>query len=243
MATETPTYPQYTNLALHDGLFDQLMAAVKHHIEFEWTDQRIRGDVYAKTYLGAMESVLANTTQYLIAILLIDERRDKLLADTELVIQQTKLTKVETDKAQFELDVLMPLQADKIRQEILVMQAQVLQILAEIDKIRKEIEYIIAKIATEIANVDATDVLFDSVIGRQMELLRAQKLGFAGDIQTKTAKLHADYAAVYQSVQENPDEAALNFDVKTAIAYALQTAEKIKDPAFVDPPDDTAPPA
>ena len=59
---ETPTYPQYTNLALHDGLFDQLLAAHEYHLNIQYDKQRIKGDLYAKVYLGSMESVLQNTT-------------------------------------------------------------------------------------------------------------------------------------------------------------------------------------
>jgi hypothetical protein len=107
---ETPTYPQYTNLALHDGLFDQLLAAHKYHLGLEYDAQRIKGDLYAKVYLGSMESVLQNTTQYLLGILLIDEKRLNLNAQTDLTIQQTKLTAVETARAQLN-SILMPLQA------------------------------------------------------------------------------------------------------------------------------------
>jgi len=226
-ALPTPTYPQYTNLALHDGLFDQLMAAHKYHLDIEWNEQRIKGDLYAKVYLGSMESVLQNCTQYLLGILLLDEKQDNLIAQTNLTIQQTKLAEVETAKAQFELDVLMPLQAEKLEGEIALLAAQVLLTNAQTDKTIKEIEYITAKIMTERAN---TEDLADpqSLIGKQITLLTAQKFGFAGDIQTKTAKLFADYDAVLQSVQENPAQVALTVDAQTAInvaeGYAAQIA-------------------
>jgi hypothetical protein len=232
-AHETPTYPQYTNLALHDGLFDQLMAAHKYHLDIEWDAQRIRGDMYAKVYLGSMESVLSNTTQYLIGILLIDEKRENLIAQTNLIIQQTRLAEVETAKAQFELDILMPLQATKLESEIALLNAQKLltdaQILltnAQTDKTVKEIEYIDAKIMTERANTE--DIAHvNSLIGRQVILLKAQKIGFAGDIQTKTAKLFADYDAVFQSVQEIPEADVLNNDAQTAINVAEGYAASI----------------
>lgn len=214
MATVTPTYPQYTNLALNEGLFDQLMISIESHIQKEYDAQRIRGSDFSKVYLGALEAALGNSTQYLLGILLIDEKRDKLLADTALVV-------VETAKAQFELDVLMPLQAAKMEAEIELINAQ-------IAKINKEIEFLTAKIATEVANVDSTGVDPASVIGRQTSLLLAQKLGFAGDIEAKTAKLHADYAAVFQSVQEVPEDVLLNADAQAGIALALTTAVTIK---------------
>ena len=182
--TPTPTYPQFTNLPLHDGLFDKLMAAVKHHLNIEWDAQRLRGDMYTKVYLGSMESVLTNSTQYLLGILLITERQNKLLAEIDLIVAQT-------------------------------------------DKVRKEIEYLEAKILTELANTDATIADTGSLIGKQISLLTAQRIGFAGDIKTKTAKLHSDYAAVYQSVQEVFDDVLLNVDAKAAITAADTLANTI----------------
>lgn len=226
MAHETPTYPQYTNLALHDGLFDQLLAAHKYHLQTEYDAQRIRGDMYAKVFLGSMESCLQNTTQYLLGILLLDEKQDQLIAQTDLTIQQTKLAEVETAKAQYELDVLMPLQAQKLEGEIALLAAQVLLTNAQTEKVNKEIEYLTAKIVTERANTeDIADPL--SLIGKQIALLTAQRIGFAGDIVTKTAKLHSDYDAVFQSVQELGTQYPLGDDAQTAIAKAEGYASEI----------------
>jgi L-arabinose isomerase len=113
----------------------------------------------------------------------------------------------------------MPLQATKLQAEIDLLNAQVLLTNAQIDKINKEIEYLTAKIVTERANTeDIADPA--SLIGKQISLLTAQRIGFAGDIQTKTAKLHADYDAVLQSVQEDPAQVTLSTPANTAIATA-----------------------
>ena len=218
--TPTPTYPQFTNLPLHDGLFDQLMAAQKHHLDIEFDAQRIRGDIYAKVYLGSMESVLANSTQYLLGILLITEKQNKLLADTDLVIEQTRQTIYTTD-------FVLPKQVEKMDAEIALINTQ-------IDKINKEIEFLDAKILTELANTDETIADPGSLVGKQAALLTAQKLGFAGDIRTKTSKLHADYASVFQSVQEVEDTPTLFADptdlpVEDAIIAAEALATEISN--------------
>ena len=218
--TPTPTYPQFTNLPLHDGLFDQLMAAQKHHLDIEFDAQRIRGDIYAKVYLGSMESVLANSTQYLLGILLITEKQNKLLADTDLVIEQTRQTIYTTE-------FVLPKQVEKMDAEIALINTQ-------IDKINKEIEFLDAKILTELANTDETIADPGSLVGKQAALLTAQKLGFAGDIRTKTSKLHADYASVFQSVQEVEDTPTLFADptdlpVEDAIIAAEALATEISN--------------
>lgn len=222
MATGTPTYPQYTNLALNEGLFDQLMATVKHHLDIEFADQRLTGDNYSKVYLGSMEAVMANTTQYLLGIMLIQEKKDNLLL-------QNQILELQRDELQFKIDFIYPLELQKLEQELLLITAQV-------EKIGKEIDFLTAKVASEVANVDGSGVTEDSLIGRQVALLRAQKLGFAGDIEAKVAKMHNEYATIYQTVQEVVDAATTNEHTMTAMQMALETAQSMKDEAYVDPP-------
>ena len=92
---------------------------------------------------------------------------------------------------------------DKINAEILFLASQKLLIDSQILKTNAEILYIDAKVKTEKANTER-NFTSDSLIGRQSGLLEAQKLGFSGDLYVKQAKIHADYAAVWQSVQEDP---------------------------------------
>lgn len=233
------TYPQFTNLKLNEGLFDQLMATVEFHVKREFTEQRISSADYAKVYLGSLEAVLANSTQYLLGIVLLEQQKLKLAAEI-------KMLELEAEKLRFEIDFMYPAQLIKLEQEgiliaaqvrlaeanilkteaeirkidaeILMLESQKLLIDAQIDKIRKEIEFLTAKIKTEEANT-GEGFTAGSIIGRQTALLKAQKLGFSGDLYIKQAKLHADYAAVWQSVQENDNEAALVGDAQGTKAY------------------------
>ena len=221
--TEKATYPQFTNLKLNEGLFDQLMATVQYHVKNEFDAKRISAADYSKVYLGALEAVLGNTTQYLLGGLLLEEQREKIKAEIKMI-------ELEADKLQYEIDYMYPAQLkkleqegllieaqvalaqanilktqaeiDKINAEILMLESQKLLIDAQIDKINAEIEYINAKIKTEKANTEE-NFTTGSLIGRQTALLKAQRLGFAGDLYIKQAKLHADYAAVWLSVQED----------------------------------------
>lgn len=249
MAIETPTYPQFTNLKLQDGLFDQLMGTVKHHIELEFNAQRITGGDYAKVYLGALESIMANTTQYLLGIVLLEEQRLKLQAEIALM-------ELEGEKLRYEIDYMYPAQLIKLQQEglliesqirlsdakileteanirkieaeILMLESQKLLIDAQIRKIDQEILFLQAKIKTENANTDETIADDGSLVGRQIALLKAQRLGFAGDLYVKQAKLHADYNAVIMSVLE-PDDIPVMKDVGTQTLGldARSTADEI----------------
>ena len=219
---QTVTYPGFTTLGLESGLFDQLMIAMKAHIHEEYKQQRITSADYSRVFLGIMESALANTSQFLIAGLLLDLQKQKIEAEIRLI-------DLEGEKLRFEIDFMYPAQLLKLQQEglliaaqikladaqilkteaeiqkiaaeILMLESQKLLIDAQINKINKEIEFLTAKIATEWANTTENFVP-GSVIGRQTTLLKAQQLGFSGELHAKVAKLHADYAAVYESVNE-----------------------------------------
>lgn len=237
------TYPQFTNLALNEGLFDQVMASVEFHVKREFDEQRISSADYAKVYLGSLESVLANSTQYLLGIVLLEQQKLKLEAEI-------KMLELEGEKLRFEIDYMYPAQLIKLQQEGLLIEAQVrlaeanilkteaeirkidaeilmlesqkLLIDAQIDKINQEILFLQAKIKTEKANTE-NNFTTDSLIGRQTALLKAQKLGFSGDLYIKQAKLNADYAAVWQSVQENDNEPVLIGDAQGAAAKGIAT--------------------
>jgi hypothetical protein len=238
---ERPTYPQFTNLALNEGLVDQLMATVNHHLELQYDRSRISGSDFASVYLGSLQSVMQFSTQYLLGIMLIDEQKDKTVAETSLLHKQEEkidgeLALIDLQKAElrFRIEELLPLEKQKLELEVIKVQQEGLLILAQVsltgkqeDKIDKEIEFLTAKILTEQANTQAGIAAADSLIGRQMSLLAAQKLGFAGDIQVKAAKVHADYDAVFQSVQEVPEDVLLKAPASGLLSSAASTASAI----------------
>jgi hypothetical protein len=217
-ALDTPlTYPTYTNRSIDEGVFEQLMAAVKHHVHGEFKAGRIQADTYGQVYLGLTEAVLQNATQYILGLLLIDEKR----RGQDLANQQ----------AEYQLEVLMVDQHNKTLKEIEFIDKQMEKIDAEIvlmvkqgEKIDKEIEFLTAKIVTERANTEAGVADTGSLIGKQITLLTAQRMGFAGDIQTKIGKLYADYDAVFQSVQETPTAISLlsGADASPAGSYTVE---------------------
>lgn len=245
----TPTYPAYTNLALGDGLLDQLMKTVEFHVHKEFKAQRITGGEYATVYLGALEATLANSTQYLLGVLLYEQQKEKIEAEI-------KLLELEGEKLRYEIDYMYPAQLIKLQQEGLLIEAQVRLaeanilktdaeirkieaeilmietqkqlIAAQILKINAEIEYIDAKILTELANT-TKNFSVDSVIGRQTALLQAQTLGFAGDLEHKVSKLHADYQSVWVTTYEPDSESGVATLQGTATGSdASDVADSIK---------------
>jgi len=213
-ALDTPqTYPTYTNKAIDEGIFDQLMTAAKYHITEEYRQNRIQADTYAEVYLGMLEAVLTNSTQYLLGLLLIDEKR----RGQDLANQ----------KSEYELEFILPAQYDKLLKEIDKIVAEISLMAKQEEKIDKEIEFLDAKIQTERANTESGVAASDSLIGKQITLLTAQRLGFAGDIYTKVGKLWADYDAVFQSVQEVETDTNLSVPTTTELNNAKAVAAAI----------------
>lgn len=273
---QVPTYPQYTNLALGEGLFDQLMKSVEHHLDLQYTKNRIKGSEYAEVYVGSIQAVMQYTTQYLLGTMLINEQKaqaEATIALTEVqekqVEAQTELIELEKLKLQYQIEQILPLEKEKlaaevirITQEGLLIEAQIRKIDAEILnliqqeilmvkqgekidaeismlaaqesmllkqalKIDQEILFMQAKIITERVNVEAGLAAGDSLLGRQISLLGAQKLGFAGDLQVKAAKVYADYDAVFQGVQETPEDATLHSGATDMLGKASTTSDNI----------------
>jgi hypothetical protein len=252
---QKPTFPQFTNLALNEGLVDQLMATVNHHLEKQYAKGRLAGSDFAQVYVGSIASVMQFSTQYLLGIMLIDEQKAKADAETSLLYKQQEqidheliLLDLKEAELRYRVEQLLPLEKQKlelevikVQQEGLLIEAQIRKIDADIlfldaqttmmekqaDKIDKEIEFLTAKIRTEQANTIAGIADGNSLIGRQMSLLAAQKLGFAGDIHVKVAKVYADYDAVFQSVQEVPEDATLKGGATGALSSATSIGGSI----------------
>ena len=75
-----------------NGVFDVLMRAVNAHLQKEWSANRLKGTEYSTVYLGALESTMNASLQFLLA-------RDKLNKELELL----ELNKTKTQK---EIDLL-----------------------------------------------------------------------------------------------------------------------------------------
>lgn len=216
---DTPaTYPNFTNHGLGEGILDQLMIAVEYHCVKQFDEGRIQSDTYGQVYLGALEAAMTQATQYMLGQLLIDEKK--------------RNQDLQNQKAEFELEFMLPKQLElidkqiaKITAEISLMAKQEEKIDKEMEKIDKEILFLIEKIDTEKANTKTGIAAADSLIGKQIALLTAQRIGFAGDIQTKVGKLFADYDAVFQSVQETPGatDLAVLTQAKLTIAEGFAT--------------------
>lgn len=77
------------------GVFDVLMSAVSKNIELQYTKGRIKGQDYANVYLGSLQSVLAQSIDYITREKLIEAQIDDTVKSTEVKEEQRKLTYTE----------------------------------------------------------------------------------------------------------------------------------------------------
>ena len=74
------------------GVFDKLMEAVNKNIESQYLKGRITGVNYAEVYLGAIQSVIAQSAQYIL--------QEKVTeANVDNLISQNKLTDIQMIEA------------------------------------------------------------------------------------------------------------------------------------------------
>lgn len=76
------------------GVFDKLMLAVKAHISQEYDAGRIKGSDYATVYLGALQSVLAQSVEFVLREKLLEVQIEGAIKDNKIkYAQQVKLDK------------------------------------------------------------------------------------------------------------------------------------------------------
>jgi len=176
-----------------NGVFDKLMKSVNSQILEQYQSDRITADNYGAVYLGSLQTVLAQSVQFLLT-------KDKAAYDAALSltqvkngIQQIELTKAQieeieaqTDKIRQEIAVsidaqtLIPFQRDKLSQEILLLAGQVRKIDKEntlideeILKIRQEILVLEQNVLNAIAQVEKTNKEIDLI---DQQILTAQEI-------------------------------------------------------------------
>jgi hypothetical protein len=91
MATDILIEDITTGVVTGTGVFDKLMVAVKAHIQEEYSENRIKGADYANVYLGALQSVLSQSMQFVLQEKQTEAQVDMTLSQTsELLLNGVK---------------------------------------------------------------------------------------------------------------------------------------------------------
>ncbi len=195
------------------GAFDVLMRAMKAHLEEEFRAGRIKASEYASVYLGATQQVLTTALQFLLQRDNATLTAEKLRIEIELVTAQ---------------EALVNQQRLNAVQEGLNLVAQECVLRAQFDNTQKntlksesEIALLNQKTLTERAQVGATGVDEDSVIGRQKGLYKAQTDGFKRDAEQKAADLMIKSWATRRTTDEGTVADGVNMLQDSAVGRAV----------------------
>lgn len=165
-----------------NGVFDVLMRTVNAHLQKEWTANRLKGTEYSTVYLGALESTMNTSLQFLLA-------KDKLNAELAILEQQLVNLKVEEINAtkqglllDKQIDDLVAATALKTQQkanlvdELLTNAQQRSNLVTEQARIAAQT----AQINAETLNVPKQGLLIDAQKDTQLQ----QKLNLADELLT-----------------------------------------------------------
>ena len=146
------------------------MAATKPHIKAEYDSGRIKGAEYSQVYLGAVQSAMSNSIEFLL--------RQASTQSQNALLDQQLLTEVQNT-------LVATAQKCKLQNEFEVLSQQIV-------KVTNEAALLSQKKTTELAQVSSANVASNSVVGAQVALYAAQKDGFTRDAEQKAAKLYFD---------------------------------------------------
>jgi hypothetical protein len=226
-----------------NGVFDKLMKSVNAQILEQFQSERITADNYGTVYLGSLQSVLAQSVQFLLtkdkaaydAALSLTQVK-KGIQETELVKSQILLTDAQTDKTKQDIELskeqqtLISFQRDKTAQEILVLAGQVIKINKENDILDKDL----LKLSEEIlllqqAQVQGEENILktkEEVLGLKQQVLlsTAQVAKTEGEVQLITQQVLNSKQDLIKSIAE---VVKLNKDIDLISQQILNAKEQV----------------
>lgn len=164
------------------GIFDTLMRANKTHLDEEYLKNRIKGSEYSTVYLGALESVMNASMNFLLS-------RQKLALEAQLMEQQILLAQVEVVKANAQVDLL--------KQQVINSIAELEILKANQSKVAAEVVQLTAQ--TALTNQQKTNLVAES--------WNIPKTGLLLDAKTCTEK--ATYNLTVENTIKTTGETAL----------------------------------
>ena len=160
-----------------NGVFDVLMRAVNSHLQKEWSANRLKGTEYSTVYLGALESTLNASLQFLLA-------KDKTNAEIDILKQQLVNLKVEEANA-IKQGALLTNQAAQIAAQTSLVTKQELQVVAETLNVPKQGQLIDAnRFNTEAQTTIANTQSAQDLLNKQAQVV---SMGKDDEVKTKQA--------------------------------------------------------
>ncbi len=198
-----------------NGVFDVLMRAVNAHLQKEWSANRLKGTEYSTVYLGALESTMNASLQFLLA-------RDKTNAEIDILKQQLVNLKVDETNA-IKQGTLLDKQAASAEADIALKNQQTLNLIAQGLNIPKEGALVDAqKALTDQKKLTEIDALLTATA--QRSVLTAQATGFANDAKQKAAEIMIKGFSVVSTTNDLTQIQSADYGVSTTKVKAALDA-------------------
>ena len=198
-----------------NGVFDVLMRAVNAHLQKEWAANRLKGTEYSTVYLGALESTMNASLQFLLA-------RDKTNAEIDILKQQLVNLKVDETNA-IKQGTLLDKQAASAEADIALKNQQKLNLIAQGLNIPKEGALVDAqKALTDQKLLTEQDALLTATA--QRSVLTAQATGFANDAKQKAAEIMIKGFSVVSTTNDLTQIQSADYGVSTTKVKAALDA-------------------
>jgi len=230
------TIDQLTQASIDgNGVFDVLMKSIKAHLVEEHTKNRIKGTEYSTVYLGALQTTMEQSLQFLLSKQKVDLevallQKQGLLLDAQTAVEIQKKLNMISDELQTkaQTDLIQQQEANAVI-EGTVLTAQECKLRAEFDLLKEqklrtvsEAALLAQKKVTEQAQTSGTNLDTNSVLGKQIQLYEAQRDGYRRDAEQKSVKIMVDTWNIRKSVDELTQANAVNKLDDTFIGTAVQ---------------------
>ena len=191
------------------GVLDTLLAVQRVHLDSQFEKDRIRGPEYADVYLGSYTATLSAAIEFLL-------QKERQGLELELLQEQVEATKAQTEgtKAQTAaLNAKLPLelkylqaQIDNMTKQAELADKQIALATKDLDLKQKQIDlaaeqlkqaqaqtdYYKQKAITETAQTQSGIAKSGSVIGTQIDLMKAQEDGYQRNAEQQAAQIWAN---------------------------------------------------
>jgi len=175
------------------GVFDELMCAIETRINGQYDAGRIKGSDYATVYLGAMQSAISQSIQFVLGEQQADKQADLIAA------QASKVAKDE----------------DVVDQNILTAVQQTLKTTAETDLLTQK------KFTEQAQILDTVDGnLVVGSVGKKNDLYDKQKDGYDRDAEQKLLSIMTQLWGISASTSQTPPPTFADTPIDTVATKA-----------------------
>lgn len=254
------------------GVWDKMLRNMRVQLNDQFEKNRITGPTYGQVYAATYESTLQAAITLLLAkerqaleikqlelqnqltqaqIDQINDQMQKTPYEIEQIKAQTENIKTETAQTQYNIDHILPLQANGLELEnqtreynlntvlptqvaqankqlelteaqIAVQNKQLDLLEEQVSQAKAQTEYYAQKVITEKAQTDATVIGNGSVIDVQVELMNAQKDGYKRNAEQQAAQIMSNTWNVRRQTDEDTSANSTNLLDDATVGKSIQ---------------------